>query len=181
MCAALEPADLVGEILARDAVDATWNIKRWRQTGSEFLSAEIRAEITRQASALVKADPELNSATDEQNQEMEKLLDANSMLTWLDRKARYPRAAAKYDELLEAARLTLDRAEIQAYVLVRHIDTIERLEALIAIEERRFDAIIREFDRRRMMRELRHDLHNAAKAQIKMIAPKLNSGNKKLA
>jgi hypothetical protein len=57
--------------------------------------------------------------------------------------------------------------------VVAHLDTIERLEALIMIEERRFDSIIREFDRRRMMRQLRHDLHNPEKAKIKTIDTKV--------
>ena len=173
MFGALEPADIVDEIQVRDAVDVAWNIKRLRHTLSTILSAKITAAITRKASSLVEAGPELNSGTEEQRQEMAKLLNPNSPFTWQARKARYPRAAARYDELWEAARLTLNLAEIQAEIVVAHLDTIERLEALIMIEERRFDSIIREFDRRRMMRQLRHDLHNPEKAKIKTIDTKV--------
>jgi hypothetical protein len=41
---------------------------------------------------------------------------------------------------------------IQAKVMVREFDTIEQIENLIAITERRFDAIIHEMDRHRLMR-----------------------------
>ena len=179
MFGALEPADIVDEFWAREAVDAAWDIKRLRHARSVILSAKMTAAITRKASSIVDAGPELNSGTEEQRQEMTKFLNPNSTFAWKTRKARYPRAAAKYDGLLEAARLTLDLAEIQAEIVLAHVETIERLEALIMIAERRFDSIIREFDRRRMMRELRHRLHKPKKANIKTI--ELIGGNTKIA
>ena len=78
MFGALEPADIVDEIRVRDAVDVAWNIKRLRHTLSTILSAKITAAITRKASSLVEAGPELNSGTEEQRQEMAKLLNPNS-------------------------------------------------------------------------------------------------------
>jgi hypothetical protein len=178
MFGALEPADFVDEIWARDAVNGAWTIKRLRQALSVFLSVKVRAVAAHEASLLAEADPELNSGTEEQKQEMAKLFNPDSEFSWEDRQARYPRAAAKYGKLCEAARLTLNPTEIQAEIVVEHIDTIERLEALIVIEQRRLDSILRELDRRRMMRELRHDLHNAEKAKIKTVETKMIRDNK---
>jgi hypothetical protein len=178
---ALEPADFIDEILARDAVNVAWNINRYRQVLSALVSAKVGAVADRKASALVQADPELMGGTEEQKQEMAKLLNPNSRYTFEARQAQYPRAAAKYHKLWEAARSTINMTEIQANIMVSHIGTIERIRALIMIEERRFDSILREFDRHRMMRDLRHTLHNPEKAKIKTIETKMISGNKKVA
>jgi hypothetical protein len=172
MSAALCPADFVEEILVRDAVNCTWNINRYRRAYSLFVSAKVRDRAGSAASSLVRANPELHSGTEEEKQEMVELLSHNSMVSWQDREARYPRAASKYNKLREAARQTLDLTEIEARIVVDHLDTIERLEALIMIEQRRFDSIIREIDRRRMMREFCHD------SKTKTIETKMIGDNK---
>ena len=46
----------------------------------------------------------------------------------------------------------LDMDAIRAKVMLFEFDKIERIENLIAITERRFDAIIHEMDRHRLMR-----------------------------
>ena len=96
---------------------------------------------------------------------MTKLLYPDSTFAWEARKAQYPRAAARYDGLWEAAWSILDLTEIQAEIMLSDIDRFELLEALIMIEERRFDLIIREIDRRRMRRDLRHGLSKPEKAK----------------
>jgi hypothetical protein len=178
---AFEPADFIDEILVRDGVNHAWNINRLRQVISAFVTAKVRAAADRKVSSLVEDDPELISGTEEQKHEMAKLLNPDSDSTWEAWQAQYPRAAAKYNKLWEAAWSTLDLTEIRANIMVCEIDTIEHFGTLIMIEERRFDSIIREIDRRRMMRDLRHDLHNPETAKIKAIETKMISGNKKVA
>ena len=80
--------------------------------------------------------------------------------------AQNPRANEKYQELWASAKSTLDVNAIQAKVVIDEIDTIERIESLIMIAERRFDSVIRELDRHRMMKNLRHGLPNVEKAKI---------------
>jgi hypothetical protein len=132
---------------------------------SAYLAAEIWDVVSEKVSELVEADPELKGGTDEQRLEMARLLNPNSKFSWKARKARYPSAAERYLKICEAA---LDLNEIQANVMLSGIDEIERIEALIEIEERRFDSIIRELDRHRVMRELQ-----IAKAKITTIEPKM--------
>jgi len=169
---ALEPVDFIDEIWARDIVDVGWNVHRLRRILSAYVTAEVRAMASHDTSLLVEADPELERGTDEQRQEMARLLNPNSKFSWEARKARHPSATERYMKLWEAARSTLDLNEIQATVMVHKLDTIERLEGLIMIAERRFDSVIREFDRHRIMRNLRYGLHNAEKAKIKTVGQK---------
>ncbi|MGZ4964699.1 MAG: hypothetical protein ACXWC8_19255 [Limisphaerales bacterium] len=138
---------------------------------SAFLAAEIRKVVHRRASKIVEADEELERGTGEreQNLEMAKLLDPNSVFSWEARKARYPSAAERYEKFCEAA---LDLNEIQAMVMGWKMDQIERIGALIGIEERRFDTVIRELDRHRMVQNLRCELQNA-KAKMKTVEPKM--------
>ena len=108
-------------------------------------------------------------------------MNPSSSFSWEARQARYPRAAERYNKLWDAASAALDLAELQAVIMVREIETIERIENLIAIEERRFDSIIREFDRHRMMQKMHDDLHTIEKAKIKTIDAKMIGDNKRIA
>jgi hypothetical protein len=164
---ALEPADFIDEIWVRDGVDSIWNIFRLRRMLSAFLAEEVRDVVNKRVSAIVEADP----GTEEQRLEMARLLNPNSKFSWKARKARYPSAAERYKKFCEAA---LDLNEIQAMVMGWKMDEIERIQALIGIEERRFDSVIRELDRHRVVQNLRCELQNA-KAKIKTVEPKMIS------
>jgi hypothetical protein len=63
---------------------------------------------------------------------------------------------------------------IQAEVMLREFDKIEQIENLIAITERRFNVIVREMDRRRVVR-----VHFVEAEKPKMIEQKIL--NKKVA
>jgi hypothetical protein len=169
---ALKPVDFIEEIWARDIVDVVWNLYRLRRMLSAFLAAEVWDDANDKASSLVEADPELMNGTEEQKQEMARLLNPSSNSNWEAQKAQYPRATERYMKLWEAAWSTLDLNEIQANVMIDKIDTIERIEALIMLAERRFDSVIRELDRHRMMQNLRYDLHRVEKVKIKSVGPK---------
>jgi hypothetical protein len=68
----------------------------------------------------------------------------------------------------------LDMDAIQAKVMLREFDKIEQIENLIAITERRFDTIIREMDRHRVLH-----VHFVEAEKPKMIEQKIP--NKKVA
>jgi hypothetical protein len=174
-------ADFIAEIWARDAVDVISNRNRLRRILSAFITAKVRDLADHTASSLVKADPELMSGTEEQKQEMSRLMNPNYGPSWEARQARFPRAAERYKKLWEGTRSTLNLTELQAVIMVREIETIERIENLIAIEERRFDSIIREFDRHRMMQKMHDDLPTIEKAKIKTIDAKMIGDNKRIA
>jgi hypothetical protein len=169
---ALEPADFIEELWARDIVDVSWNIARLRRMSSALLAARVRHQADQKATSLVEVDPELMNGSNEQKQEMERLLDRSANSSWEARKAQYPRAAERYMKLWEAARSVLNLKEIQATAIIDGIDSIERIEALIMIAERRFDAVIRELDRHRMIQNLHYDIQNS-KAKIKTVEPRV--------
>ena len=104
---------------------------------------------------------------------MDRLLHDDS-LSWEERVAQNPRANEKFQELWASAMSDLDMDAIQAKVMVRKFDTIEQIENLIATTERRFDAIIHEMDRHRLMR-----VHFVGAEKPKMIEQKIT--NKKVA
>ena len=56
-----------------------------------------------------------------------------------ERAAKYPHAHKNFKELLSAAKSTLNLELIQAEVSVKNLDTIERLNDLIASAQRRID------------------------------------------
>jgi hypothetical protein len=66
---------------------------------------------------------------------------------------------------------------------MRELDRIERIENFISIAQRRFDAVIREMDRRRFNQNQRDSIKNAVEAEFKAIKtitlPKIT--NKKVA
>jgi len=64
--------------------------------------------------------------------------------------------------------------ELHAEIMVRELDTIERIERLIAIKEQRFDAIIREIDRHRLVRA-HFTVLRAEAAKLKNFTPKMDA------
>jgi hypothetical protein len=177
---ALDPADFIEELWVRDIVDVRWNISRLRRMSSALLAARVRILVDHEAASLVETNPELMDGSKEQKQDMERLLDAGANCNFEARKAKYPRAAERYMKLWEAARSRLNLNELQATAMIDEIDSIERIEALIIIAERRVDAVIRELDRHRTIQKLHHDIENS-RAKLKTVEPRLIDENKPVA
>src|SRR5215813_8654631 len=93
---------------------------------------------------------------------------------WEKLVAQNPRANEKFQALWASAMSNLDMDAIQAKIMLCQFDKIEQIENLIAIAERRFDAIIREMDRRRLLR-----VHFVEAEKPKMIEQKMR--NRKVA
>jgi hypothetical protein len=168
---AVRPTDFLEEIWVRDAVDVTWNIFRLRRILAAYLSAQVWHDVNDKASSLAEAEAEPLEGTEKE--EMGKLLDPNSELSWETLMAQNPRANEKFQEFWAAAKATLDINEIQAKVMLRNLDTIERIEHLITIEEQRLDSVIREMDRHRGIRKhLDSKVKDVEEAEFKIVKPK---------
>jgi len=148
---AVNPTDFIEEIWIHDIVDVTWNLFRLRRIQAAFLTAKVSADANDQACALAEAQPELMEGTEEEKEEMKKLLDSDSELSWETRVAQYPRANEKFQKFWASAESTLDKDAIQAKIMIDELDTIEQFEHFITIAQQRFDAVIREMDRHRVV------------------------------
>jgi hypothetical protein len=172
---AVRPTDFIEEIWARDLADVSWSLLRLRRIQAAFLSAQVSEAASDaaddKATSLATAEAELMEGSEKE--EMDRLLKDDS-LTWEKLVAQNPRANEKFQELWASALSNLDMDAIQAKVMLREFDKIEQIENLIAITERRFDAIIREMDRHRVLR-----VHFVEAEKPKMIEQKIP--NKKVA
>ena len=168
----MRPTDFLEEIWVRDGVDVAWNIFRLRRIQAAYLSAKVWDDVNDKASSLAEAAAELLEGTEKE--EMDKLLDSTSELSWETLMAQNPRANEKYQKLWASAKATLDINEIQAKVMLRNLDTIERIEHLITIEEQRLDAVIRELDRpsRACRNTLDSNVKDVEEAKFKIVKPK---------
>jgi hypothetical protein len=167
---AVRPTDFIEEIWVRDLTDVFWSILRLRRIQAAHLSAEVSDEANDKASSLAEARTELMEGTEKI--EMRRLLDSHSGLSWETRVAQNPRADEKFQELWASAKATLDMTEIQAKIMVHELDTVERIEHLIMLEQQRFDAVIREMDRHRVTQKLRESDQGIEEAEFKIVKPK---------
>jgi hypothetical protein len=170
---AVRPTDFVEEIWVREAVDVKWDTFRLRRNQAAYLSALVRDEVDTKASSLAAAEARLLPLEGTAKEEMDKLLDYNSELSWESQTALYPDAHEKFQELRASAKATLDMNEIQATVIVRNLDSIERIEHLITINDQRFDVIIRELDRHRSIQiHLYSNVNDVEDAEFRSVSPK---------
>src|SRR5262249_52253243 len=141
-------------------------------------SDKVWIDVNERASSLAEANPNLLEGTETEKEEMKKLLDPKSELSWDELTEKYPGANEKFQKFWAAAESTLDKNLIQANVVITHLDTIERLGQSIANAQRRLDAVVREIDRHRFVQDQRESIQNVVDAEFKSIkqtapAPKI--------
>jgi hypothetical protein len=168
---AVRPADFIEEIWVRDIVDVIWSMLRWRRILAALLAEQMEQAVNDEAVEIVEVQAAELLEGPEKG-EMDKLLDNNSE-SWEDRVAKYPRANDKFQELWSAAKSTLDMDLIQAGVLTGNWDTIERIETFIETAQQRFDEVIREMDRHRLVQKQFNSSQDLERATIQ---PKLIEG-----
>src|ERR1700722_12359069 len=88
--AAVSPTDFIEEIWARDLVDVTWAKFRYRRLLAALMSNEVWQDVNDQASSRAEAEIELMEGSEKE--EMDKLMDSDSSLSWEAAMAKYPRA-----------------------------------------------------------------------------------------
>jgi hypothetical protein len=79
---ALKPTDFIEEIWARDLADVTWSMFRLRRILAALLDDEVWDDINDNASERAKQEAKFLEGTEKEKEEMDKLLDSNSELTW---------------------------------------------------------------------------------------------------
>jgi hypothetical protein len=130
---AVKPTDFIEEIWVRDLVDVTWAMFRWRRILAALMSEQVEKDVNEQACSRAEAETELMEGTEKE--EMDRLLKSESGLSWETRVAQNPRANEKFQELWSSAESTLNMDLIQAKVLQRNLDMIERIDDLIMIAQ----------------------------------------------
>lgn len=166
---ALKPKDFIEEIWVHDLVYAGWNIIRLRRVLVAFLEEEMSDRVNNRATSIAESDPELMEGTQKEKEEMEMLLSLDSELSWEERVQKFPRANDKFQKFWAAAEATLDKGEIQAQMIVHELDKIERIEQFIATAQRRYDAVIRELDRHRLIQDQRNSVQNVVEGEFKTL------------
>ena len=179
---AVAPTDFIEEIWARDLVDVTWAMFRCRRLLAALMSDKVWEDVNDEACSRAEAATELMEGTEKE--EMDKLLDFDSGLSWETRVAQNPRANEKFQKLWSSAKSTLNMDLIQGKVMRRNLDIIERIENLIMIARRRIDEVIRELDRHRSMQKQLNSFQDREAPKFRAVEPKLIEGqttNKKVA
>jgi hypothetical protein len=172
IAAAIGPRDFIEEIWCRDLADEVWNLFRLRRVKAAYLAQELSEAAKRQASNLAKAA--MRAMPDSDEDKIQQFLACDPR--W-NRAAAYPRAHQIYQELLAKARSELNMDLIQGNVTLNWLNSVERIEAIILAEGRRFDEIMRELHRRRFMQSQIVSLPSPVqakrkKSESKMIAAK---------
>ena len=180
---AVGPTDFIEEIWARDLTDVVWSMFRLRRILTALLDDEVWDKVNDEAAECAEQEAKLLETTEEEKEEMDKLLDSDSELSWEERVAKYPLANDKFQSLWSQAKADLNFDLIQARVITRNLDKIERIESLIAIAQRRIDEVIRELDRHRVIRGQLNKF-SVAIGPTNVVQPKMITGkviNKKVA
>jgi hypothetical protein len=134
-----KPNGIIEEMLVRDIVDLIWESRRLRRLKASLLQAAAHEGLQKVLRPLADRF------------EIDDLAE-----NWARRR---PRAIAKVDKLLASAGLTMDA--VMAETLSLRLDDIERMERMIASQEGRLEAALREIDRHRAV--LAEVLRGAAK------------------
>jgi hypothetical protein len=144
-CAAINPVDVIDEILLRDAVDRTWDIARWRRFQTALLATTAHEAL---------ADV------------LSPLRDFGVGDDLIERWARRESAALQeVNGILAAA--NLDITAVMARAFAANIAAFQTIELMIGGAEARRERILRELERRRLgLRELRRVV-----SQIDVIEP----------
>jgi hypothetical protein len=164
---AIKPEDFIEEIWVRDLADVHWDLLRLRRIQTAYLTDDVSRLVNNKAVSVVRTKVELMEGPEKE--EMTRFLEPDSELDLEVRAAQSPRANRKFQDLWASAEADLNKDEIQAYALVNHLHTIERLQHLIAISQRRLDEIIREIDRRRSTKKQRNSANGAERPQLKAL------------
>jgi hypothetical protein len=123
---AIEPADTIEEILARDVTDLSWEISRLRRLKEKLMTISAHSGLKH---LLIVLKPEDASVLEHQ---------------WV---RRQPKALKTVEQILAAA--GLDSEAIWAQTLTVRLDDFERIDRMIMQKEARRNTALREVDRRR--------------------------------
>ena len=147
-----KPNGIIEDILVRDFVDLLWDSRRLRRLKASLLQAAAHEGLEKVLEPLVGR------------------FDADSLAeNWARRR---PSAITKVEKVLAAADLTLDA--VMAATLALRLDDIERIERMIASQEGRMEAVLREIDRHRavLAEALRGAAQDIEEAEFEEVQPR---------
>ena len=98
---AVAPTDFIEEIWVRDLVDATWAMSRLRRLLATFWTAEVSDDADQQAASRALAEAKLMEGAEKE--EMNRLLDTKSGVSWQSLVEQNPRANEKFQALYSRA------------------------------------------------------------------------------
>jgi hypothetical protein len=124
--AAIKPADILEDIWVRDIVDFVWNAFRLRRLQANLITASAYNGLQTVLAPLI-------------DQGLRQLVE--------DWARREPNAIKEVNHILASADLTMDA--VMAHTLCENLDSMERIDSMIALAEGRRDAILHEIDRHR--------------------------------
>jgi hypothetical protein len=148
MMAAVQPADIIDEISVGNLVYLVWNSLRLRRHKARYLEAEEHRGLRYLIDQRSGSDVRIGYAAD-----LARRYDV-----------REPAATKEANEFLTKHHLTWD--SVRAQTLVLSLDVVERIDRMITQAEARYNAQLREIDRRRDRVALARRLRKAAQAEI---------------
>lgn len=159
---------IIEEIWIRDLVDLTWEILRWRRLRTALLSERVSRALSDRLAWLMRRKSKKTS-------DMLAAFPAFRLIPTSTRKlvkkwtARDPTAVDRVNKLMAAANVTMDMVMADAFI--EKLDSIERIDRLIAIAEARRNSILREVDLHRatLAKNLRATVENVEEAEFVIV------------
>jgi hypothetical protein len=168
---AVNPSDIIEEIWARDVVDITWEILRWRRLKANVLTTAMIVGLEQSLVRPLKLELHLEQTIRFKPNPAKDLAHA-----WA---ANDPSAIKRVDELLTSVGATMET--VQARALVWTLNNVERIDRLTKDAEMRRNAVLREIDRRRdhktFAQALRAKVRDVEGAEFKRLETKTITPN----
>jgi hypothetical protein len=164
---AMTEGDIVEKIWARDLTDLTWEIFRLRSLEARIVSDQIPQCLE---DILTKC---LSRHAPEESWREDSPAGKKLARKWA---LGDPAAIERIHKILRSKKLTMESVRARAFE--ENLDSIERIERLIAEREERRNSILREIDRRRKpcAERFRSQIHEIEDAEFESIAPEIASG-----
>jgi hypothetical protein len=158
--AAVQPKDVFEEMWMRDVVDLAWEVFRWRRLKVNLLQAAAYEGVKLFVEPFFEPGYLAQDDDDDEARELSR--------RWARRE---PEALQQVGEFLAAAGLTMDA--VMAQTLAVKMDSVERIDRMLANAEARRDAALREIDRHRdaFAAALRRAAEEPQDAEFREIGP----------
>jgi hypothetical protein len=167
---AIQPSDFIEEIWITDIADLTWEILRLRRQKTSIMNERIQSEIENFIQNRIRRrEPEVDSIGSFWTTKRNSRAASKLVKGWT---AQDPAAIRRVEKLMAAANISTDTVSGRA--LEAKLNTVERIERLIAVKEARRNAVLREIDRHRdfVAGMLQNGVREIEDAEFTAIEPK---------
>ena len=164
----VKPTGIIEEIWIRDIVDLTWEILRWRRLRTAFISERVSSAVLNRLASLMRRKSKETSGMLAAFSTFRPIPKGTYKLVkkWA---ARDPVAVDRVNKLMASAYITMDMVMADAFL--EKLDSIERIDRLVATAEGRRNSILREVDLHRaaLSKNLRVTMENVEEAEYKIV------------